>query len=144
MTINYECNHCNSKLETEELQIGDKHICRYCKKVTYVGKKPNEKINSSRYPNQNVTKGGYFSFQNMISSTLIKVLYVLGLIAITIGGGAAIIGGANSRSGEEMVITGLLALTFGNVFWRIFCEGIIVIFSLHETTVAILKELNQR
>jgi len=105
----------------------------------------NEILETKSDSNQQISEGGYFSFQKMISGTLIKIMYAIGLIAITIGGVGVIIDGFNQRRGGELIVLGGLALViFGNLIWRIICEGLIIIFSIHETTVSILNELKRR
>jgi len=95
--------------------------------------------------NQIVSEGGFFSFQKMISGILIKILYVIGIIAITIGGILMIAKGSDMRYGGGGIILGGLALIIlGNLLWRIICEGWIVIFSMHEGIVSILKELKRK
>ena len=39
----------------------------------------NEILETKSESNQKVSEGGFFSFQKMISVTLIKILYVIGL-----------------------------------------------------------------
>lgn len=57
-----------------------------------------------------------FSFRKMVNFPFIKIIYVLGLIVITIAGIASIIQGANQRyGGEILVLTGLVTLLFGNL-----------------------------
>jgi len=73
----------------------------------------------------------FFNFKNMISNSLVKILYFIGFISITLGGVGLI-------SNNEAEI-GLSLLIFGNLFWRLFCEGIIIIFSIHENLVSISK-----
>ena len=76
----------------------------------------------------------------MISLTLIKIIYVIGMIAITVSGVGLMIGGGDYGD-ATYTYGGMALIIFGNLFWRIFCEGWIIIFSLHETTVSILNEL---
>lgn len=74
----------------------------------------------------------FFEFKMMVSSILIKVLFVLGLLVITIYGIISIFSGS--------FLTGLGIIVFGNLFWRLFCEGIIVVFSIHDR----LSSLDQK
>jgi len=105
----------------------------------------NEILETKSDSNQKVSEGGFCSFQKMISCTLIKILYVIGMIVITIGGIVMIVQGSDMyRGGEAFVMGGLALIIFGNILWRIICEGWIVMFSLHETTVSILNELKRK
>ncbi len=71
----------------------------------------------------------FFEFKMMVSSILIKVLYALGVLVITIGGLISLFGGE--------FLTGLGAIIFGNLFWRLICEAIIVVFSIHDRVASI-------
>jgi len=95
--------------------------------------------------NQIVSEGGFFSFRKLISGTLIKILYVIGIIVITIGGILMIAEGSHMRyGGEGLILGGLALLILGNLLWRIICEGWIVIFSMHEGIISILNELKRK
>jgi len=96
--------------------------------------------------NESVSEGGYFSFQYMVSGGLIKILYVLGILFITIAGIVVIVKGTTmyvGRGANETMLYGAAVVILGNLIWRIFCEIWIIIFSLHETTVSILDELKR-
>jgi hypothetical protein len=73
--------------------------------------------------------GDFFAFRTMISSTVIQVVFVLGLVGIVL----ATIG---SFAGDEPFL-GLLILIFGTLYWRILCEFLIVVFRMHATLQAI-------
>jgi hypothetical protein len=90
-------------------------------------------------------KGGYFSFRTMVSPMLIKIVYVLGILGI-IGGGIMltmqILLGKFSEYiitiGDEKttaIIIGVLFILVGNLLWRVLCEVLIVLFSMHEVLV---------
>lgn len=74
----------------------------------------------------------FFEFKTMVSSILIKILYALGVLVITIGGLITLF--------SESFIMGLGAIIFGNLFFRLLCEAIIVIFSIHDRIVSIDKK----
>lgn len=76
----------------------------------------------------------YFSFKKIISSLLIKLLHLIGLLSITVYGFYLM------YQGE--FVQGLLTLLVGNLIWRILCEGMIIIFSIHERLVSI--EINSQ
>ncbi len=65
----------------------------------------------------------FFSFRQMVSTQIIKVVYILGMIVITLSGIIAM---------SEGFLIGLLAIVMGNLFWRIFCEFTIIVFSIHD------------
>ena len=97
------------------------------------------KINSSKIS----TSSGFFSFQIMISGKLIKSLYTIGMIIITLFGIIFIFIGSDIPEGEYFILGGVAAIILGNFIWRIFCEGLIIVFSIHETLVSILNELKR-
>lgn len=77
---------------------------------------------------------GFFSFRKMVSTQIIKALYFIGMLALTLGGLAGL-----ASSYDESIVAGLLALTAGNLLWRILCEGWILLFSMHDILGSIEK-----
>lgn len=73
--------------------------------------------------------GDYFNFRKMVSSLLIKLIYIIGLISITVYGFYLVF--------NEQLVNGLLTLILGNIIWRVTCEGIIIIFSIHDRLASI-------
>lgn len=69
----------------------------------------------------------------MVSPTLIKFFYVLGALALTLGGITMLF------IGQEQILIGLGALTVGNLLWRILCEGWILAFRIHDSLVSVEK-----
>jgi Domain of unknown function (DUF4282) len=80
----------------------------------------------------------FFSFRLMISTGLIKIMYPIGALAILIapmtylfivpktGASTA----ALSTLPWEMI---LLSVIVGQVMWRVFCEQLILLFSIHDS-----------
>jgi len=90
--------------------------------------------------------GGYFSFRTMITPIIVKLLYVIGMIAITIEGFVTMF----SRRGISYFRyyisgggfwEGLLVIVVGNLIWRVVCEVIILLFSIHEILASIEKRI---
>ena len=81
----------------------------------------------------------FFSFRLMITAGLIKVIYPLGMLIILALAGFSWFGGIHPKDGtlswaplmswEQTLIFFMV----GNVFWRIFCEQMILLFSIHES-----------
>ena len=71
-------------------------------------------------------------FEKMLTPVIIKVVYWL-LLALAILGGLIqiIVGLASKYNSGKQVLMGLAALILGPVFVRIFCELLIVIFSIN-------------
>ncbi|MBM7624509.1 DUF4282 domain-containing protein [Sporohalobacter salinus] len=78
----------------------------------------------------------FFSFKSMVSNKLAKISYVVGLIGVTLWGLGVMF--------NSSFIIGLLILVFGNLFWRVSCEAMIVMFSIHETLVSVLHTLKHQ
>jgi len=86
--------------------------------------------------------GDYFSFRKMISVGYIKFMHALGVVAITCGSGLFLV-----RSVQEedigLFISALLCFFFGNLAWRLACEGGIVFFRIYEVLGSIDKKTKQ-
>jgi len=68
----------------------------------------------------------FFTFRKMVSITIIKFLYILGLFLITLGGLGVLF---------QQPLAGIATLIIGNLYWRIFCELLILGFSIHQELV---------
>lgn len=94
--------------------------------------------------------GAYFSFERMITTTFVKVIYFLGFIAITAAGVAlAVWSGMKlndatiARSlGWRYVAAGVGLVVLGNILWRVFCELWVVLFGIHSELVSVRHALN--
>lgn len=94
--------------------------------------------------------GAYFSFERMITTTFVKVVYFLGFIAITAAGvvltvwaGMQLNDATISRSlGWRYVAMGLALVIAGNIVWRVFCELWVVLFGIHSELVSVRYSLN--
>jgi hypothetical protein len=85
--------------------------------------------------------GRYFGFRKLITPALIKFSYLVGALAITF---CSVIGiffpntfTAYGRDSTRVVLIGILVLVFGNLAWRMLCEGAILLFSLHEILLSL-------
>ncbi|MFS2012503.1 DUF4282 domain-containing protein [Azospirillum sp. CT11-132] len=77
------------------------------------------------------------SFDRMIAIPVIKVLYWIGLIGGAVGGVVSAIGGLgmmrwDAAAGVGTFIVTLAGTAFGLLMWRVACEGMIVVFGIHE------------
>lgn len=78
-------------------------------------------------------------FDKMITPTIIKILFYIGVILSIIVGIAEVFGGLFGGDGA-LVFMGFLTLLLGPLFTRVYCELLIVIFKIHEN----LKEINDK
>ncbi|RJO67503.1 MAG: DUF4282 domain-containing protein [Myxococcales bacterium] len=82
----------------------------------------------------------FWGFRKLVSLSLIKIIYVLVAVLGSLVGFLAVLWSAGEmRFGAA--VGGLISLVVGNLVWRILCEGMIVVFSIHETLVSIDKKL---
>lgn len=82
--------------------------------------------------------GGFFTFDKMITPSIIKIVFYLGIIASIITGLAMIFSGINAYyGGGVQVFMGILTIIFMPIAVRIYCELLIVIFKIHESLVEI-------
>jgi len=85
-------------------------------------------------------KGGFFAFRTMVTPAVIRVLYVLGAIALLVATIFLMVKsqeGYRATAGQAILL--LLAGLAGQLVWRVSCEMTIVIFSIHEELVQIRK-----
>jgi lipoprotein signal peptidase len=90
---------------------------------------------------------GYFSFQKMISPTLIKVVYVIGVVGIMVAAIYMVFAGTKETEDTAKlvkVLSALLLATVGNLLWRLVCEQVILLFSIHERLASIDRSLKTR
>ena len=71
----------------------------------------------------------YFLFEALISTSLIRISYFIGMLIITYAGYSIAV---NYQS-----LVGAAILVFGNLFWRIICEVSIIFFRIHESLASI-------
>jgi hypothetical protein len=98
--------------------------------------------------------GEFLSFRSFITPGVIMVVYILGALAITLFSMVMMFGGlampsspmggyyyGEYRSGAGLILFGVVMLLFGNIFWRIFCEYIIVIFRIHARIMSLDQKI---
>ncbi|MDL4842085.1 DUF4282 domain-containing protein [Aquibacillus rhizosphaerae] len=74
------------------------------------------------------------SFNKMITPTIIKFIFWVGVGFSIISGLIQIVAGISSPwGGGVQVILGLITLVVGPLLARVYCELMIVIFKMHET-----------
>jgi len=82
----------------------------------------------------------FLNFKKMITPLIIKVLFWIMVALSVIVGLVGIVAGASSYGGGLAVLGGLAWIILGPLVARIYCELLIVIFSINEN----LTEMNER
>ncbi|MEK4803203.1 MULTISPECIES: DUF4282 domain-containing protein [Oceanobacillus] len=83
----------------------------------------------------------FISFNKMITPTIIKVLFWVGVGFSIILGLLQIIAGFDSYfGGGYQIFMGILTIILGPIFTRVYCELLILFFKMHET----IQEINEK
>ena len=87
----------------------------------------------------------FLKFKKMITPVIIQIVFWIGVVVSVVMGLISIVGGANaSRGGGAMVLAGILWIFLGPIVVRIYCEILIVIFSINDTLTETKNLLKQR
>ncbi|ANB02666.1 DUF4282 domain-containing protein [Ectothiorhodospira sp. BSL-9] len=74
----------------------------------------------------------YLLFRKMITPPFIHIIFWIGLAAIVIGALGTMFG--------QSFFGGLMMLVLGVVFWRVGCELMLVLFSIHDRLTEIARK----
>ena len=88
----------------------------------------------------------YITFKRFITPTFIMIIYILGALVVTILSFLIMLGGAFtvqsfSMGGGIAILLGVLMLIFGNLFWRILSEYMIVQFRIYDELVSLNRKM---
>lgn len=85
------------------------------------------------------------SFKQFITLSVIKVLYVLGMVAIAIGWLIIVIGGfqQGAVNGIGMILLATLGAVIYLIFYRVWLELIVVLFRIGENTSKLVQAAGQ-
>jgi len=94
----------------------------------------------------------FISFDKMITPTIIKILFWIGvalsglfaIILIFIGCGQMFSGFGDSFIGFLTVISGLASFVVGTLMSRIYCELLIVVFKMQEALSSIDRKIESK
>ena len=87
----------------------------------------------------------FLSFNSMITPSIIKILFRIGVGLCLLAGLIGIINGIRANYGGGMqVIYALLIIVFGPIVVRIYCELLIVIFKINDTLTDIKTLLKDK
>lgn len=87
----------------------------------------------------------FLKFKKMVTPIIIQILFWIGVVGSIIVGLISIVGGANARyGGGGMVIAGLMWILLGPIVTRVYCELLIVIFSINDTLTEVKNLLKNK
>lgn len=84
----------------------------------------------------------FWNFKKMITPIIIQVLFWLGVLGCIIGGIVQIVSGIEYPD-PGMIFAGIAWLILGPIVVRIYCELLIILFSINDTLTDIKKQLNR-
>ena len=83
--------------------------------------------------------GGFFNFDKMVTLSIIKVIFIIGLIIIVLVGFGMM--SEMSYYYDVHPILSILGMLLAGVLWRVNCELLIIMFKIHENLVQIKNQL---
>lgn len=113
-------------------------------KKSYIESNPGLLTKLSHLTKRNNRLINYLSFKRMILPNLLVIIYILGMIAITLGCVTMFIISINLREPWYYFILWLFILLIGNVIWRVACESLIVVYKIYDVLTEILKVQKQK
>jgi len=131
-----ECPNCGLTNPTSAIRCdcGYDFVSKELKQINAI-KKPTPPTHSLEPQHES---GGFLSFENMISPLLIKTIYFLCMIGITVFSIIWILKGVSKENLDiKQILIGTGILVIGNIVWRIVCEAFILTFSIHDVLVSI-------
>lgn len=97
------------------------------------------------YSLKGIAMEDFLNFKKMITPLIIKVLFWVGVALAIVGGLIAVVGGATADyGGGPAVLMGLVWIFLGPLIVRIYCELLIVIFSVNDTLTEIRDILKDK
>jgi hypothetical protein len=75
----------------------------------------------------------YLNFKRFITPEFIMVIYLLGALGVTLLSIALMLSGG--------IIYGVIMLIFGNLFWRVVCEYMVVQFRIYDEIVMLNRRM---
>ena len=79
----------------------------------------------------------FLTFRRMVVPAVVKIFFWVGVAACLIIGIAVMIMGKWFPQPSQAILGGLLIILFGPLMVRLACEGIIIIFRIHDTLTEI-------
>jgi len=89
--------------------------------------------------------GDFIKFKKMITPVIIQMLFWIGVVASVLLGLVTMVAGvASERGGVAQVISGLLMILLGPIVVRVYCEVLIVVFSINNTLTEMKNIMKSR
>lgn len=90
----------------------------------------------------------FINFRIMITPVFIKIIFILGLIALSILSFLFVIfyifeGNPKADEMLGVILLSLILIIFLGAYWRVICELFILFFSMHEVLVSMEKSLHK-
>ena len=87
----------------------------------------------------------FLKFKKMITPIIIQILFWIGAVGSILLGLISIVGGADAQyGGGGMMFVGLMWILLGPIVARIYCELLIVIFSINDTLTEVKNLLQNK
>ncbi|WP_447979350.1 DUF4282 domain-containing protein [Candidatus Nitrospira bockiana] len=104
-----------------------------------------------------IPEQGFFSFRVFVTPAVIRVVYLLGVLGLTAASVAIALIPPSQLLPElripanvpipptvKPIVGAVLVFLLGNVLWRVLCELVMILFSLHAALLAIHRRLKRR
>ena len=85
----------------------------------------------------------FLKFKKMMTPIIIQILFWIGVAVCVIAGIIEIVSGINASygGGGSVVFMGILLLLLGPILVRVWCELMLVLFSIHDTLVKMKNKM---
>ena len=85
----------------------------------------------------------FLKFKKMMTPIIIQILFWIGVAVCVIAGIIEIVSGINTPygGGGSVVFMGILLLLLGPILVRVWCELMLVLFSIHDTVNKIKNKM---
>lgn len=85
----------------------------------------------------------FLKFEKMITPIIIQVLFWIGVVVCVVAGIIQIVSGINTPygGGGGVVFMGILLLLLGPILVRVWCELMLVLFSIHDILMKIRNKM---
>jgi hypothetical protein len=83
----------------------------------------------------------FLRFKRMITPVIIQIVFWIGVVLCVLSGFVQIVMGVGGHEGGARVLLGLLTILLGPIAVRIYCEILIVLFSINDTLTDIKNKM---